>query len=200
MFAIPFRIFMFIVALFTGLLTSYSVFSQEAGEPYDRLDGTGESHKKVDVIEWEGNLEVHIAPKGSTKGFSAKLDDREQGKKVMVIGYRFEGMKKPLVRRAILGIPFNAKLKAFIDPTEKDYDKLALSNKDLPKPFVPYKMETAPAQWYPDGDPRNDDDTAPADKPVITEKNGPVAPAAKQQRAPASTGDSDNDLNSHYNW
>lgn len=42
---------------------------------YDRLDGTGPSHKRVDVIEWEGNLEVHVYPAGSLKGLAAKIDD-----------------------------------------------------------------------------------------------------------------------------
>src|SRR5258708_2487359 len=111
---------MLLFALLTGIITSYSVFA--ADEIYDVLDGHGPSGKKVDVIEWENNLEIHAAPLGSLKGLAAKLDDRTQGKSVMVIGYRFDPSvsKRPLVRRAILGIPFNqANLKAFIDPTEK---------------------------------------------------------------------------------
>ena len=197
MFAVPFRVLMFVAALLTGVITSISVFAQDAGgdasqvsavEKYDRLDGTGESGKRVDVVEWEGNLEVHIYPKGSNKGLSAKLDDRTEGKKVMVIGYRFAAGQKPLIRRAILGVPFNAKLKAFVDPTEKEFDKLALSNQDLPKPWVPYKLDPAPKQWYPDGDERNfEDDAAPAVKPKLTEKTAPrTAPTAAAVRAPAS--------------
>jgi hypothetical protein len=144
-------------ALISGVLTSYSVFSEEV---FDRLDGTGPSGKKVDVVEWEGNLEVHVYPKGSLKGLSAKLDDRQKGKKVMVIGYRFGAKERPLVRRAILGVPFDPKLKAFIEPGAKGYDKIGLSNRDLPAPWKPYKLDPAPAQWYPDGDERNETDPA----------------------------------------
>ncbi len=149
---LPFRLLMFIFAILTGVVTSYSVFAEEV---FDRLDGTGPSHKRVDVIEWEGNLEVHVYPRGSLKGLSAKLDDREKGKKVMVVGYRFSKSESPLIRRAILGVPFHPKLKAFINPKEKDFDKLALSNQELPAPWRPYKLDPAPAQWYPDGDERN---------------------------------------------
>ena len=133
---LPFRIALLLLALLTGAATSYSVFADEV---YDRLDGTGPSHKRVDVIEWEGNLEVHVYPKGSEKGLSAKLDDRTEGKSVMVIGYRFSDKEKPLVRRAILGVPFTKDLKGFIDPTEKEFDKVAISNQNLPAPWKPYK-------------------------------------------------------------
>lgn len=164
---LPFRILIILSALITGVLTSYSVFADEI---YDRLDGTGPSHKRVDVIEWDGNLEVHVYPKGSNKGLSAKLDDRVQGKNVMVIGYKFNPSDKPLVRRAILGVPFTKDVKGFIDPTEKEFDKLAISNQNLPAPWKPYKLDPSPKQWYPDGDERNGD--TPADsgsKPVLTE-------------------------------
>jgi hypothetical protein len=212
MFAIPFRVFMFLLAFFAGVITSYSVFAQDdsaapaTAERYDRLDGTGDSGKKVDVIEWEGNLEIHSSPRTSLKGLSAKLDNRDQGKSVMVIGYRFANTPRPLVRRAILGIPFNAKVKAYIDPTEKDYDKLAITNQNLTAPWVPYKLEASPKQWYPDGDERNQDDAAPADKPVLSAN--PVAapndntfqanaPAVKSKGAPVkrvpASQDQDND-------
>lgn len=157
---LPFRAVLFVFAVLTGLITSYSVFAEEQ---YDRLDGTGLSRKKVDVIEWEGNLEIHVAPLGGLKGLAAKLDDRVSGKKVMVIGYRFGelGKDRPLVRRAILGVPFTAaNLKAYIDPTEKDYDKLAITNQTLTAPWKPYKLDPGPNQWYPDGDERNEADPA----------------------------------------
>jgi hypothetical protein len=159
---LPFRLALFIFALLTGFATSYSVFADDV---YDRLDGTGPSHRRVDVIEWDGNLEVHVYPKASTAGLGAKLDDRVGGKKVMVLAYRFKAQTGTLVRRAILGIPFQSKLKAFIDPTEPEFDKLALSNQDLPAPWQPYHLDTAPKQWYPDGDERNDAD--PALTPVL---------------------------------
>ena len=75
-------------------------------QEFDRLDGHGVSGKKVNVIEWHGNLEVHVYPAGSTKGFSAKIDDVENGSKVMVFAYRFDTMgDKKVIRRNILGIP-----------------------------------------------------------------------------------------------
>ena len=185
--SIPFRALIFIFALLSGLITSFTVFAQEEA-PFDRLDGTGPSQKKVDVIEWEGNLEVHTFPKGSLKGLSVKLDDRTEGKKVMVIGYRFNATGKPLIRRAILGIPFNKNLKAYIDPTNKEFDKIAISNQPLAAPYIAYKLDPAPAQWYPDGDPRNNESDAPKDE----QKLGKTQPEQKSkkdesdQRSPAS--------------
>src|SRR5262245_25722027 len=109
---LPFRAVLFAFALITGIVTSYSVFSEDQ---FDRLDGNGASRKKIEVIEWEGNIEIHAFPTGGLKGLAAKLDDRVQGKKVMVLGYRFGefGKSKPLVRRAILGVPFTTNLKGF---------------------------------------------------------------------------------------
>lgn len=172
--ALPFRSAVVAIAFITGIITSFTIFAQTTSEAqYDRLDGTGESGKKVDVIEWEGNLEIHVYPQGSVAGLGAKLDDRDPGKKVMVIGYRFNEYEPILVRRAILGVPFTAQIKGFKDPTAKGYDKLAFSNKILPKPWVPYKLDPAPKQWYPDGDERNENDPALKAKravPVITEQ------------------------------
>jgi hypothetical protein len=151
---LPFRLLLLGLAFLTGILTSVSVFA--APEIFDRLDGKGPSKKRVDVIEWEGNLEIHVYPKGSLKGLSVKLDERTSGKKVMVIGYRFGPNDRPLIRRAILGVPFSAKLNGFVDSTEKDFDKIGISNQILPAPWKPYKFDPAPKQWYPDGDERND--------------------------------------------
>jgi len=88
----------------------------------------------------------------------------------MVIGYRFGAEERPLIRRAILGVPFESKLKAFIDSGAKGYDKIGLSNRTLPAPWKPYKLDPAPAQWYPDGDERNETD--------------PVTPSLTRTRAP----------------
>lgn len=154
---LPFRTLIVAFALLSGVLTSFSVFAYES--VFDRLDGTGPSKKRVDVVEWEGNLEIHVYPKSSTKGLGAKLDDRESTKKVMVIGYHFNGASEPIVRRAILGVPFTNKIKGFIDPTEKEFDKIALSNQDLPKPWVPYQLQAAPKQWGPDGSKYDDTST-----------------------------------------
>lgn len=169
---IPFRAILFFIAIVTGMITSYTVFAAEV--VFDRLDGHGPSGKRVDVIEWEGNLEVHVYPKGSLKGLSAKLDDREKGKKVMVIGYRFDADKNahPLVRRAILGVPFTTNLKAFIDKSEPEFDKLAISNNGLSKPWESYQLDPAPKQWYPDGHPSNQEEDSSA-QPFLGSKSIP---------------------------
>ncbi len=195
--SIPFRTMIFAFAIITGVITSYSVFADEP--KYDRLDGRGASGTKVDVIEWEGNLEIHTYPRGSMKALGAKVDDRVEGKKVMVIAYEFKGQTHPLVRRAILGVPFDAKnLKAYIDPTEKEFDKLALTNQTLTKPWVRYKLAPAPKQWFPDGDHRNTEESVspiplsqkPADPQIQTETNNSNS---KSQRKPASVETQEND-------
>jgi len=146
---IPFRTLITFLALVSGVLTSWSVFAYET--VFDRLDGTGPSKKRVDVIEWDGNLEIHVYPKGSLKGLGVKLDDRESGKKVMVISYDLKDSSEPLVRRAILGIPFTSKIKAFIDSSEGEFDKIGLSNQELGKPWKNYKLQAPPKKWGPDG-------------------------------------------------
>ena len=195
----PFRFGLIVLALLSGAVASYTVFADEV---FDRLDGTGPSHKRVDVIEWDGNLEVHVYPKGSAKGLSAKLDDRDQGKSVMVLGYRFSAAQKPLVRRAILGVPFTKNVKGFIDTTEKVFDKFAISNQDLSGSWKPYKLDPSPKQWYPDGDERNDVDSAPAIKPVLTQQEQPAdpdmgrvptsIPQGKRRQAPSEDGSVNN--------
>jgi hypothetical protein len=174
---LPFRLVLIIFAVLTGLITSVSVFAEEV---FDRLDGTGPSGKKVNVVEWEGNLEFHVYPKGSLKGLGAKLDDREKGKRVMVIAYRFEAGSRPLVRRAILGVPFQRELKAFVDSSEKEFDKLALSNRALSGTWKPYRLDAPPSQWYPDGDERNENSPSYLGGKAIPER------PSSRGRAPAS--------------
>jgi hypothetical protein len=131
-----------------------------AGQPapdddYDRMDGMGASGKKVNVIEWEGNLEIHVYPAGSLKGLALKLDKRNKDRPVMVIGYRFDNdPKKQLIRRAILGIDLADSFKAYRDPSSgSEYDKIVISNNGLAGDMVAYKLDPAPTQLYPDGHP-----------------------------------------------
>jgi hypothetical protein len=204
-----FRSLMFITALIAGLATSYSVFAEAV---FDRLDGKGPSGKRVDVIEWDGNLEIHVYPKGSLVGLSAKLDDREEGKKVMVVGYRLAKGAKPLIRRAILGVPFTANVMGFIDRSEPDFDKLAISNQNLAKPWAPYKLDPAPAQWGPEG---SDREFSNPQQPTLTDATSPnseVAPEPAQKRTrggsrnPASVPTKvtppteETDSLNHFNW
>ena len=121
---------------------------------YDRLDGKGLSGKKVDVVEWEGNLEINVYPAGSLKGLALKIDKRKEDKPVMVIGYRFDNdPSKQLIRRAILGIELKEPLKVYKDPDAKDYDKIVISNNGLATPLTAYRLDPEPRQLYPDGHP-----------------------------------------------
>lgn len=120
---------------------------------YDRLDGHGKSGKKVNVVEWEGNLEVHVYPKGSLKSLALKLDKKNKKKPVMVIGYNFgDSPNDWLVRRAILGINLHEGFKAYKDPSADDYDKIVISNNGLASPMIAFNYEQ-PKQLYPDGHP-----------------------------------------------
>jgi hypothetical protein len=139
-------------------LASYTAFSidytRDPDPEYDRLDGTGKSGKTVNVIEWEGNLEVHVYPKGSLKGLALKIDRANKDKPVMVIGYRFDNSpKEQLIRRAILGIDLKDGFKTFRDPSADEYDKIVISNNGLSNQMVAYQTDPAPTQLYPDGHP-----------------------------------------------
>ena len=158
-----------------------------AGQPvdpdadYDRLDGTGKSGKKVDVVEWEGNLEIHVYPAGSLAGLSLKLDKKNKDKPVMVIGYRFTNdTKTQLIRRAILGVPFYEGFKAFKDPTANGYDKIVISNNGLGKPLVAYNLEQPPAQLYPDGHPALVDAGADAERKPATSASKKKSPPQEE--------------------
>src|SRR5262245_55727188 len=102
--------------LLLGLFVTTLGFGAQSQDPeanFDRLDGKGKSQKRVDVIEWEGNLEIHVYPAGSVAGLGMKLDDASNSKdKVMVIAYRFtNNPSETLIRRAILGIPMSKNFK-----------------------------------------------------------------------------------------
>ena len=122
---------------------------------YDRLDGQGRSGKTVNVVEWEGNLEIHVYPEKSLVGLAAKIDQNARGTKVMVLSYRFDSEPKaPLIRRAVLGIPFQPGFQAWKDSSAEGYDKIILSNRPLSGPTLTrYPLEPEPKQLYPDGHP-----------------------------------------------
>ncbi len=121
---------------------------------FDRLDGKGPSGKRVDVIEWENNLELHVYPAGSLAGLALTLDPNLKDKKVMVIGYRFQNQpKKQLIRRAILGIPIGAGFRAYRDPSVTEYDKIIISNQGLAGNIQPMTLDPTPSRLYPDGHP-----------------------------------------------
>jgi hypothetical protein len=166
-----------------GLLLVTSV--SHAGAPvdpdadYDRMDGTGLSGKKVNVIEWEGNLEIHVYPGGSLKGLALKLDKKNKDRPVMVIGYRFDSdPKTTLIRRAILGIDLREGFKAYRDPSSGgEYDKIIISNNGLSGAVTAYRLDAEPTQLYPDGHP------ALAAKPD-DKKRAPASASGSEEPAP----------------
>lgn len=150
---------LWILGLFFGLVAANGALTQAGTTPdpdpdFDRLDGTGKSGKKVHVIEWEGNLEIHVYPKGSLAGLALKLDKRNKNKPVMVIGYRFTNApKEQLIRRAILGIPLNEGFHTYQDTSTEDYDKVLISMNTLADGVVAFRVDPEPKQLYPDGHP-----------------------------------------------
>jgi hypothetical protein len=123
-------------------------------DDFDRLDGTGLSGKTVQVIDWEGNMEIHVYPHGSLQSLALKLDKKNKDKPVMVIGYRFkDNPEKQLIRRAIATMPLSESFKVFRDPNETEFDKLIISNNVLAGGLVSFKLEPEPRQLYPDGHP-----------------------------------------------
>ena len=145
--------FLSVIAAFL-ISTNLGALEVQDDPNYDRLDGKGPSGKKVHVIEWEGNLEIHVYPMGSLKGLALKLDKRNKDKPVMVIGYRFnDDSEKQLIRRAILGINLKEGFKAYKDPSADEYDKIIISNNGLSDQVMAYKLDPEPSQLYPDGHP-----------------------------------------------
>lgn len=145
------------ILLALGLTLSMGALTQaraDADTDFDRLDGSGASHKKVNVIEWEGNLEIHVYPAGSVKGLALTIDRATKNKPVMVIGYRFnENPKQQLIRRAIIdGISLSDNFKAYKDPSADGYDKFIITNNTLGGGVAAYKLEPKPTQLYPDAE------------------------------------------------
>ncbi len=118
---------------------------------FDRLDGRGATRKKVDVVEWEKNLEIHVYPKGSLTRLGLKIDRESKTTKnaVMVIEYGFQGVPYTMIRRAMLTLPLTEPLLAFRDESAADYDKIVISNLAL-KGMPRFTLAAPPAQLYPD--------------------------------------------------
>jgi hypothetical protein len=118
---------------------------------FDRLDGKGLTRKRVDVIEWEGNLEIHVYPKNSLKSLGLKVDRTDKDRNIMVIEYQFNGVPYTLVRRAVLSVKFMDSFKTFQDPSTEGYDKILISNNTLDASVKPFLAVHEPRQMYPDG-------------------------------------------------
>ncbi len=170
-----------VAAVLAGASTAMAGKAANAGDDYDRLDGKGASGKKVDVIEWEGNLEIHVYPGGSLKGLGLKLDKANKAKSVMVISYRFDGKTAgPLIRRVILGIDLREGFHAYKDTSVDEYDKIIISNNVLSEQVAEYKLDPEPSQLYPDGHPALAQAGKPSREPASSEKpkavDGPERP------------------------
>ena len=165
---------LYLLALLGALLWTSVTLAQEANpyqkaaqngvrqmkkDRFDRLDGTGPSGVKVDVIDWAGNLEIHVYPKGSLHGLSMKIDRRKRTKSpVMVIGYRFShDPQNEIIRRALLTMKINDSFKVFRDPKADGYDKIIVSNHVLAD-VAEYRLGPEPKHLYPKGHPLRPDE------------------------------------------
>lgn len=162
-----------------------SADAQDPDPDFDRLDGHGPSGKRVDVVEWEGNLEIHVYPAGSLAGLALKMDRKNKDKPVMVIGYRFDNApKQQLIRRAILGIPIQDNFHVYRDGSDPEFDKVVITNNVLPQ-MIAYKLDPAPTQLYPDGHPALAGGAAPVDSakrmPAARSKARAVDPAPMKE-------------------
>jgi hypothetical protein len=148
----PFK-FTAVLLLLSSLLAPLGTRAGTPDDDYDRLDGTGRSAKRVNVIEWEGNLEVHVYPAGSVHGLAMKIDDRNPNKKVMVLGFRFKNHpEEQLIRRAILGIPLTADFQVYRDPKSgSEYDKFVITDRPARSSWVAFRRDPGPTQLYPEG-------------------------------------------------
>jgi hypothetical protein len=146
---------------------------------FDRLDGHGPTAKKVDVIEWEGNLEIHVYPKGSLRSLGMKIDHESKSTKnnVMVIEYGFNSIPYTLIRRAVLSIPMPDAFHAFRDETADDYDKIIVSGSQIAGAKA-FALAPPPAQLYPDYHPALAQDTDSS-----TESSAAAAPVGERPKS-----------------
>lgn len=173
----PFWIGILLSILLMGLPLHSGYAKSLIDDPdFDRFDGTGKSGKRVNVIEWEGNFEIHVYPGGSLRGLGLKLDEKD-GKKVMVISYRFDNSSKPEIRRALVSIPFREGFHTYREATKNsEYDKIVISNNVLSN-LKKFDLDPEPKQLYPDGHPMlaETEDLKNGEKksPGITSSGGP---------------------------
>lgn len=131
-------------------------------DDFDRLDGTGPSHVKIQVIEWEGNLEIHVTPKGALRGLGIKYEKENKSQSILILAYRLGLATPPLIRRAVLGIPWPSQIQAFRDLSAEGYDKIIFSgNRPSEGRIVPFRLEAPPLQNYPQGHPSSTPDQPP---------------------------------------
>jgi hypothetical protein len=178
-----------------ALLGASKVARVQEPKEYDRLDGHGPSGKKIDVIEWEGNLEIHSYPKGALRAIGMKIDRESKTTKnpVMVIEYAFNGVPYTMIRRAMLTIKLPDAFLAFRDASAEGYDKIIVSaNRIADLPI--YALAPPPTQLYPDHHEELEaPSSAPAAKPAVADEPAKTYerkahPNGGETREPASPG------------
>jgi hypothetical protein len=145
----------FLITLLAGLLISSSLSVAKEKKPkFDGLDGKGPSGVRVDLIAWDGNLEIHVYPKGKIAGLGFVIDNKSK-EKALVISYRFKNTSndEPIIRRSLLE-NITEGFNVFVDNRlqDKEMDKFILTNKDLTKEkgkYVLFKKDAPPAELYP---------------------------------------------------
>lgn len=169
-----------LLSLPLAVLSSPRTLPHSLAQPpeYDRLDGKGPSGKRVDVIEWEQNLEIHAYPVGSIHSLSLKLIENEQKKKIMVIGYRFNHQpQKELIRRAIVSVPLKQGFRAYRATDVDDFDKVIVSMNSLQGDVVAFRFNPQPSAEWPEGHPNRNspENSAPTTRAVASPSHSPTS-------------------------
>lgn len=170
-----------IVLLSIGFAATLGKSANAYQDDYDRLDGKGASGKRVDFIEWAGNLEIHVYPGKSLAGMGLKLLN-DGGKKVMVIAYRFTNEpEKVITRRALVSIPFMPSFNIFKDDSVDEYDKYIITNQtEIAGDVSKFKLDAEPKSFFPEeggtsvaGEPAGDRSPAEESKPAPAQVTAP---------------------------
>ena len=182
------------LAFVFGLVLQFAPLNADAkqkkDDDFDRFDGRGKSGVKVDVIDWAGNLEIHVTPKGSLAGLAMKTDRRNRSKPVMVIGYRFNhNPNHQYIRRALLTMPMNDNFNVFEDKNADGYDKIIISSHVL-SGVTAYKLDKAPAHLYPAGHPLRKDEEE--QRGIAGDSQDSKKPMTEKQRQALGQGNNKN--------
>ena len=120
---------------------------------YDPLDGTGSTGVRIEVMNWVGNVELHISPKGLLRDLALKLDMDQDDYPVLVVGYKFSKEPKPVIQRIRLENELKTGFKVFRSNSAENSssDEIIISNNSLVDeeiteiPFDPEPIAMFPA-------------------------------------------------------
>ena len=155
-FAAVLGLFLLLIAHASPNAMSAEYTAEKGDVEFDRLDGVGASGKKVQVIEWKANLEIHVYPKNSLVGLGLKLLKNDKGSYVFVEAYRFDNAPRvQLIRRNVLSDKWVEGYKAYRAPSDADYDKIVIIPAGSPSPsdMTVFKLDDSPTQLFPSGSP-----------------------------------------------